>query len=459
MTNTKEALHKRNVSIFSLAVSIFIVAIKIGIAYLTNSLGVYSEALNNGLDLVAVLITFFAIRISTKPADKDHPYGHGKYENLSALLEIIIIFILCFYIIFKSVQRIVLRNFELNITWYVFLVLIISIIINVIRVTYIGRAAKRYNSPILKADFINYTGDIFSSTVVIIGLVFASMGIYIADPIASIVVSILIITFSLRLAIKTIRNLLEYIPKDLIDKVINVLNNVPEIKSINDVKIHEVGNIKFINLDICIKSSLHLSQVEKIKDKIREIIFREIPDSKITIETTSSPSKESITDIVKEVFLSLPNVKDVHNIFVYNIKEHINISIHVELNNYVKLDEAENLTKFAERQIKKEIENLNQIYIHIESAKDEEKWDDITIKSENMIAHIKKEISRYVNPETCHNFSILRQGNQYHIAFHCRFDKDLDIEKAHNITTDIEERIKNNFTSVSEIVIHVEPSI
>ncbi|MBC7333724.1 MAG: cation diffusion facilitator family transporter [Actinobacteria bacterium] len=455
---SNEEIQKRRISLFSLVVSIFLVTFKIAIAYLTNSLGVYSEALNNGLDLVAVFITFFAVRVSTKPADKDHPYGHGKYENFSALLEITILFVLCFYIIFKSIGRLIYKNFELNITWYTFLILIVSMALNVIRVTYIGKAAKKYNSPILKSNFINYTGDIFSSLIVLTGLYFARRGAYIADPISSMIVSILIIGFSSRLAFQTIKNLLGYVPKELTDKTVNILAQIPELKSINQVKIHQVGNVNFINLDVSLKSSLHLSQTEKIKEKIRKIVSQEIPGSEVAIETTSCSLKEPVADKIKELLLNLPEIKDVHNIFVYKINDLVDASIHIELNKYVKLEEAENLTKFAEKEIKKVIKNLHRIYIHIECVKDEEVWDDVTSKSEKMIANIKKEISRFVDPATCHNFSVLKQNDKYHIAFHCRFNKDLDVERAHQITTDIENQIKNRFNEISEIVIHVEPA-
>ncbi len=151
---------KRKITFFSLLVSIILVIIKISVAYFTNSIGVFSEALNNGLDVVTVIIIFIAIRISTRPADKDHKYGHGKYENFSALVEIIIIFLLSLFIIYKSIQRIIFKEFFLNLNRYVFLVLAISIFLNIVRVIFIGRAAKKYNSFALKAEFLNYTGDI-----------------------------------------------------------------------------------------------------------------------------------------------------------------------------------------------------------------------------------------------------------------------------------------------------------
>ena len=261
MVNThinRDKLTKKNIALFSLIVSIFLIVAKIVIAYLTNSMGVYSEALNNGLDLVLVLITYIAIRASIKPADKDHTYGHGKYENFSAIVEITIISILCIFIIYKSSQRIIYKNFELNLGWYVYLVLAISIAINIVRVLLLGYAAKKYNSIAFRSNFLNYTGDIFSSAIVLIGLIFVKLGINLADPIASILVAIIVISFGLKLAVSTIRNLLDYIPREVTESVHNILGKFITINKINNIKIHEVGNIKFINLDLDLDRNLHL---------------------------------------------------------------------------------------------------------------------------------------------------------------------------------------------------------
>ncbi len=452
-----EDSHKRNIALFSLLVSVFLVVVKIAIAYFTNSMGVFSEALNNGLDIVTVLITFLAIRISTRPADKDHTYGHGKYENLSAFLETIIISALCFFIIYKSIQRIIYRDFALKLNWYVFLILAISIILNIIRVFYIGRAARKYNSFAFKADFLNYSSDIISSIVVIIGLLVANTGFKLADPIASIIVSVTVLIFCLKLLISTVRNLMDYIPKEITDKVSKILKDISEIRSVNKMKIHEVGNIKFINLEICLKSNLYLSQVEKIKEKIKNKIRSNIPDSEIIIEIRSLPSKDNIEQYIKEIILNQQYVKDIHNIFIYNVDNLIDISIHVELNKYLKLEETEKLTKITEEKIKEKIENIRSIYIHIEDSRSSESWTDITEKSEKFISDIKDEVSLYVSPETCHNFTLLEKEGSYNLAFHCRLKKDLDVKKAHSIITKIEDDIKKKFKNISEIVIHVEP--
>ncbi len=465
MNNIKISLPERNsqnrtkkkVALFSLLVSVLLVGIKVTIAYLTNSSGVFSEALNNGLDLVTVLIAFLAIRMATKPADKDHTYGHAKYENLSAFIELAIIALLCFYIIFISIRRMIYRDFEINLNIYIFLVLIISVAINLVRVYYVGKAARKFNSFALQAEFVNYSSDIVSSILVIAGLYLAGRGFVYADPIASILVAVIVLIFSLRLSVKIIRNLLDHIPGEVTEKIDSILDRIPQIKTVNKLQIHEVGNIKFINLDVGLDDNLYLSQVEKIKRAVRSKILSDLPGSEIILETRSSLEATNIRSIVKEVILNYKEIKDIHNIFIYDVGEYMDISIHVELRKKLKLDETEKLTKNAENKITKKINRVRRIYIHIEDAKSDEDWEDITKTSEKLINRLKAEISLLVNPDTCHNFTLLERKGSYNLAFHCRLKKSLDIKEAHLIITEIENRIRHKFKDLNEVAIHMEP--
>ncbi len=457
MENTLKEASKRKLATFSLAVSVFLVIIKIIAALASNSMGVYSEALNNGLDIVTVLITFLAIRMATRPADKDHPYGHGKYENLSALAQITIISLLSFYIIYKSIERLVSRDFDLYITWHIFVVLALSVVLNIVRVTYLGIIAKKYDSIAFKADFINYAGDIFSSFIVVIGLVFARMGIFIADPIASIIVSVAILFFGSKLALKTIRDLIGYIPETVTDHVSRILEDVNEIEHINYIKIHEVGNIKFISISIALKSSLHLSQVEKIKDRIRREVSQVIDDADILIDARSKTGSGSVEDVIKEITMGHAVVKDIHNIFTYKVNAKRNVSVHIELKKHVSLADAEVITKQIEKSVQEKIGDINQVYIHIEDEAYQEDWDDITQASDELIDSIKETVSPFIEPDTCHNFTVLLRNSKYNISFHCYLNKDIKISCAHRITSAMEKAIKEQVRDIIEVTIHAEP--
>lgn len=453
----KRDLAKRKLSIFSLAVSIFLVVVKTFVAYTSNSLGVYSEALNNMLDIVTVLITFFAIRISIRPPDKDHPYGHGKYENFSAFFETLIIMLLCFFIIYKSIARIITKDYVLNLNIYVFIVLIFSIILNIIRVFYIWKIAGKYNSIAFKADLINYSGDIISSVIVILGLAFAKFGLNIADPIASIMVSAIILAYSIRLFIKTIKDLLGFIPVEVTETVEKTLKDFNEIKKVNQIKIQEVGNIKFININLSLKGSLHLSQAEAIKEEIKNKLSEKFFDAEILIETKSAFFEANIEEIIKEIVLNEPKVKDIHNISLNSVKDKFNITLHIELIKEIKLAEAELITKNIENKVRNISNDLNHIYIHIEVENLPEEWKDITEKSNELIRQIKNNIKDYVDIGTCHKFAILIKEGRYNISFHCRLDKNFNISQVHLKTTEMENLIKTTFKDIDELTIHAEP--
>jgi len=450
--------NKTMVALFSLIVSVVLVITKVVIAIITNSIGVFSEALNNGLDLVTVLIAFLAIRMSLKPADKDHTYGHGKYENLSAAVELIIISLLSLFIIYRSIQRIIYRDFQLNINNYIFIVLIISVILNIIRVYFVGRAAKTHRSSVFEAEFLNYATDIASSIVIIAGLFFSRSGFLLADPIASIVVSIAVLAFGVRLSIKVFRNLLDYIPVEITDKIINSSKSFKEIKSINELRIHEVGNIKFINLNINLEKNIYLSQVEKIKERFKQKIEKDNPGCRIILETKTDYNKDDIYSKIKEIILNHKNIKDIHNINIYQVEDQIDISVHVQLVKELDLSKTERLTKKVEIELKNEIILLRSIYIHIEEANTRQTWKDVTSSSKSFINRIKKEIKEYAVPSTCHNFTILKKDNNYNIAFHCRLEKDLKVDQAHSVATIIENIIRKKFKNTEEIAIHVEPN-
>lgn len=453
----KPEKNKIIIASFSLFVSVILVIAKVAIAYISNSVGVFSEALNNGLDLVTVFIAFLAIRISIRPPDKDHTYGHGKYENLSAGIELIIISLLSLFIIYKSIIRIIYRDFYLNLNNYIFIVLVFSIVLNIIRVFFVGRAARRYSSFLFEAEFLNYSSDIAISTIVIIGLLLARAGYLLADPIASIIIGIIVFIFTLRLSVKVVRNLLDYVPVEVTERINKILGSVKEIKKINEMRVHEVGNIKFINLDVSLAENLYLSQVEKIKKSIKVNISKEVPGAKIILETKTDFSSINMTSKIKEIILNHENIKDIHDTTIYEVGGRFDLSTHIMLKKDLQLDETEVLTKKIEDEIKMKIPDLRSIYIHIEENRGEESFRDTTVMSMDLIEKIKSEISEYVNPGTCHNFTILERNNIYNIAFHCRLSRELRVEQAHIVITSIEDLIKKKINNIGDISIHMEP--
>ncbi len=267
---------KRRVAGVSVFAAIFITGFKFVIAILTGSLGLLSEALHSGLDLVAAVITYFSVRISDKPPDKEHTYGHGKVENFSALVETILLFVTCIWIIYEAINRLVTGKTEIEVNVWSYIVIITSIIIDVTRSRALYRVAKKYNSQALEADALHFSTDIWSSSVVLFGLVCAHFGLYFADPIAALIVALIVFFISYRLGKRSIDVLLDKAPGDLIIKVEQILKSFPEIKTYHNVKVRIAGADTFVKVNIHLQPELSLPEVHDICDRIEEEIGKNI---------------------------------------------------------------------------------------------------------------------------------------------------------------------------------------
>src|SRR5207244_13571064 len=167
---------KTLVAASSVVAAIFLTGVKIVVGVLSGSLGILSEAAHSGLDLVAAAVTFFAVRVSDRPADASHPYVHGKVENLSALVEAALLLVTCGAIVYEAIQRIFFRSIAVDASPWAFGVLLVSIIVDFSRSRALGRAARKYESQALEADALHFRTDILSSAVVIVGLGLVKLG-------------------------------------------------------------------------------------------------------------------------------------------------------------------------------------------------------------------------------------------------------------------------------------------
>src|SRR5215472_1572098 len=210
---------KRTVAGNSVLAAVLITGLKIVVGVTTGSLGILSEAAHSGLDLVAALVTFFSVRVSDKPADAEHQYGHEKIENFSAFIETSLLLITFVWIIYEAIARLFFRHVEIEPSWGAFLVLFVSMGVDWWRSRSLGRIAAKYHSQALEADALHFATDIWSSGVVAVGLVLVLVGrmksiewLRAADPIAALFVAGVVMYVGSRLARKTIDALVDAAP-------------------------------------------------------------------------------------------------------------------------------------------------------------------------------------------------------------------------------------------------------
>ena len=272
METTDSQKEKNTVAIVSVFAAVFLTLFKLIIGLTTGSLGLLSEALHSGLDCLAALITFFAVRISDRPADKEHHYGHGKIENLSAFFETILLLVTSVWIIYEASHRLISGKTGIEVGIWSYIVVIISIIVDYTRAKALYRVAKKHNSQALEADAIHFSTDIWSSFVVLLGLICANFGYYFADSIAALIVAFIVILICYRLGKRSIDVLLDRTPENTFGKIKSVMDNVGEITNYHDVKIRTAGADTFVEMNIHVSPGLTIEEAHEISDKVEELI-------------------------------------------------------------------------------------------------------------------------------------------------------------------------------------------
>ena len=276
---------KKRVALISVFAAIFLSGFKLVIGLLTGSLGILSEALHSILDLFAAVITYFSVRISDKPADTDHHFGHGKIENLSAFTETILLLITCIWIIYEAIKRLTSGETLIEVNIWSYIVVISSIVINIWRTRILRITAKKYNSQALEADALHFSSDIWSSAVVLLGLICANFGYYFADPIAALLVAVIILFATYQLGKKSIEVLLDTVPRSTYNEVESAIKGIKEITNYHDLKIRTSGADTFVEVNIHVNPELSIQQAHEISHKVEEKILEIVDRCEIHVHT------------------------------------------------------------------------------------------------------------------------------------------------------------------------------
>jgi cation diffusion facilitator family transporter len=284
-------MNKKSAALSSIIAAVFLTLFKFVVGLLTFSLGILSEALHSLLDLLAALITYISVNISDKPADKSHHYGHGKIDNLSALIESVLLIVTSGWIIYEAVGRLTSGNVHIQISIWSYVVVITSIIIDISRSRMLFKVAKQSNSQALEADAIHFSTDILSSGVVLLGLIVSNFGYYNADAYSAIGVAIIVLFISYRLGKRAINVLLDHAPDGVMDIVEKKLKSIPEIKGYHDLKIRTAGPDTFIRVNIHLNDKIDLTTAHLLCDKIEHDIGKMIPRCEVTIH--AEPENEN----------------------------------------------------------------------------------------------------------------------------------------------------------------------
>jgi cation diffusion facilitator family transporter len=296
---------KKAVALNSVMAAIFLTGMKLVVGVVSGSLGILAEAAHSGLDLVAAIVTYLAVRVSGKPADRQHQYGHGKIENLSAFFETILLLVTCIWIIHEAYDRLMAKEVHIDASIWTFGVMIVSIVVDISRSRMLYKAADKHKSQALEADALHFSTDIWSSAVVIVGLLGVKIAGWFpdldwlnkADAVAALGVAIIVIYVSVRLGVKTLEGLLDAAPEGMNEKIKSVVESIEEIKDCHAIRVRSSGPQFFIDVHVSMDGNLPLKVAHQLTDVIEEKIQKEIPGADITVHPEPAPDASPGTPI------------------------------------------------------------------------------------------------------------------------------------------------------------------
>jgi cation diffusion facilitator family transporter len=454
---------KRAVAGNSVLAAIAITALKIVVGVTTGSLGILSEAAHSGLDLVAAVITFLSVRVSDKPADAEHQYGHGKVENFSAFIETGLLLLTCVWIIYEAIKRLFFRHVEIEPSIAAFLVMFFSMAVDFWRSRALGRIALKYESQALEADALHFTTDIWSSGVVVVGLALVRLGrsyrvdwLRDADPIAAVLVAGLVVSVSWRLARRTIDALLDAAPAGVRHKIISAVSEVDGLLEIDRVRIRRAGNRYFADLSIGLARNVTFQRSEQMADAVTAAVHGVLPDADVVVRSIPRVGQsENIFDRVRAV--ATRHNFNVHDVSVQDLHGHLHVEQHLELDERLSLKDAHDRVTVLESEIRNDVPEISSILTHIESEPATIESGDEILRDAKLEKRLKAIASEFSEILDMHDVQFKRVRGRLYVSCHCTMSDELPLSRVHDIQTDLEIRFKQAAPELFRVLIHPEP--
>jgi cation diffusion facilitator family transporter len=449
---------KSNVALSSIGGAILITTLKIVVGFWTGSLGILAEAAHSGLDLLAAVITFLAITFSSKPADKEHLYGHGKIENFSALIETILLFVTCAWIIYEAVHRLMDRTVEIDVNFWSFFVMVVSIIVDYTRSRALSKAAKKHRSQALEADALHFETDIWSSSVVILGLIFAAFNIHMADSIAALIVAMIVIYVSYSLGKRTIDELLDRAPTGLEERIITIASSMQGVEKADNIRIRNSGSQTFVDLSLHMKRTMPLEQANALVHQVEDALHAIVPNGDIVIHP--EPVETTDETIAEKVRLLMSrNGLIAHDVQTYSVSGAYQVEFQLEFAKDEDFVEVHKQVDKIESDIKEQIPNVGSVVVHIEDSKEKIMESvNVTEDSHELIERITYLAFEESEITDCKILSVLEVGGKYRVSMNCAISGKLSLEEVHTVSTKLETKILAENPTVEEVHIHTEPA-
>ena len=432
--------------------SAFVVELFFGL--IENSLALITDSIHALLDSVVTIVLLLAARMAIKPPDAEHTYGHGKIESLGGLIGGIAIFLIACFFIYESINRIQSPSLSTLPELFAIIGGLYTIGVDIFRILLLRKSIKKLGGTTLKADFYHAMMDLGSTIVAIIGIVVVSYGIFYGDFVAAIILGGLLVALSIKLIYRTAQDLTDIISPELVNNVKEITLSTVGVTDIGPILMRRSGDTVFADVTISLRGDSSFDRAHEISNNVESNIKEKIPNAAITIHFEPDWKDVPLDAKILDIASNVKGVKGVHNVSTHKTNGRIFSNLHVMVDREINLSSAHKISEIIENKIQEIIPQIEHTTIHLEPfltvPENLNLEDKVTEEKINWILEQYteiKEIGRIVS---------LNFENILKIDIDCSFDKELSIEKVHDLTSEIEYKIRDEVKN-AVITIHPEP--
>lgn len=461
---TRARTEKRSVALVSVLAASVMTALKLVTGFLTGSLGMLSDGAHSGIDLAGAGLTFLSVRVSDKPADENHPYGHGKIENVSAFIETFLMLASSIWITYEAVSRIFFHTVAIHYSFWPLLVLALSMVVDYWRSRQLMAVANKYSSQALEADALHFASDIWSTVAVFIGLCASWLGanlhiswLRLADPFAAICVSLMILYFGGKLGYRTVGALVDAVPIEMRRQILNEVRHTPGVLSVDQARMRRSGNSYFADITLSLSRQMTFQHTDELVKDATAAVQRILPNADVVIHTVPRPAvAESVFDKVRAV--AARNNIVLHDVSIQSVDGKLRVEQHIEVCEKLPLLEAHAFVRRIEEEIREELPQVESVLTHIESEPATIEHPQRVAKDRVIEEHLRHAASLLPEIIDIHEVVVSRMGDKVQVSCHCTLPDAMEMQRVHEVISALEDHFKMECPEVHRVLVHPEPA-
>nr|MDO8100635.1 cation-efflux pump [Candidatus Njordarchaeota archaeon] len=446
---------RQRATVFGVVAASFLTGIKLLAGILSNSLAVLAEAAHSALDLASAVAGFYAIKVSLRPADSEHQYGHGKADTLGGLFAGLLLLLTCGWIMLEGVSRLLLRSVELDITILTFAVIVISIAVDVERTIVFRKIGRKTNSPTIQGESLHFASDIASSSAVLAGLFLITMGYLMIDTLLAMGIALYFAYTSIHLIAVRTGDLLDRAPAGLRTTIEETAGSVKGVKSSRNIRVRRSGSRLFVDMTVNIDQRTPLVASHTIASKVEKAVKRKFKGADVLVHVNPASPSADIVDKIRTIALG-QGASGVHGVDIESYGDELRANIHLEFSPSTRIRKAHEIASEIESEVRKSFPKMKQVVTHLEP--EEQKEGALKTEDEWLTNKIREIATSRKGIDSCHQVFVGKVGRELHVSMHSTFDDNLSVNQVHEVSTELEEEIKRQIKEVAEVVIHSEPT-